>query len=361
MTTFAALGDSITLGLGDPTPAGGWRGWAVFLAEGLPAGQLHNLATTGAKATDLERTQLPRALELRPDVASVVVGINDTLRQGFDPARIQAALSHVIGSLSAAGAVALTMRLPDPGRMLGMPAALARPLGQRIHMLNEVMDQLAAQFGTLHFDAAEDSQVYERCMWSVDRLHPSERGHRHIACCFHDQLAAQGHPVGARPGPRADQPAADPPRPGHVDGDQGHRLGAAPLHGPAALPAGDGGPGLLPPGAARSRRWWTRRRPPPGRGRPADTIGAAATLLQAAAGTMATEPGHPGPGGGDDGNHTRDREVPVRDRERGDPRLRRVERGRNAGRHGAQLAAARHRPGRDPARVHPLVRRPRPL
>lgn len=48
MTTFTALGDSITLGLGDPVPAGGWRGWAVFLAEGLPGGQLHNLATTGA-------------------------------------------------------------------------------------------------------------------------------------------------------------------------------------------------------------------------------------------------------------------------------------------------------------------------
>jgi hypothetical protein len=92
------------------------------------------------------------------------------------------------------------MRLPDPGRMLGMPTALARPLAGRIRELNQIMDQLAAQFGTLHFDAAEDSQVYDRCMWSVDRLHPSERGHRHIACRFHDQLAAHGQPVGPRPG-----------------------------------------------------------------------------------------------------------------------------------------------------------------
>ena len=36
----------------------------------------------------MERSQLPRALELRPDVASVVVGINDTLRRGFDPMRV---------------------------------------------------------------------------------------------------------------------------------------------------------------------------------------------------------------------------------------------------------------------------------
>jgi lysophospholipase L1-like esterase len=210
MTTFTALGDSITLGLGDPVTAGtaaGWRGWAVFLAEGLPGGQLHNLAATGAQAADVERTQLPRALELRPDVASVVVGINDTLRRGFDPVRVHAALAHVIGSLSAAGAVVLTMRLPDPGKMLGVPAALARPLARRINELNAIMDQLAVQFGTLHFDAAADSQVYDRCMWSVDRLHPSERGHRHIACRFHDQLAAHGHPVGPRPGTEPTSPS----------------------------------------------------------------------------------------------------------------------------------------------------------
>jgi lysophospholipase L1-like esterase len=71
MTTFAALGDSITLGVGDPAPGGGWRGWAAFLAQSLPGGHLVNLAANGARAADVERAQLPRALELRPDVASV--------------------------------------------------------------------------------------------------------------------------------------------------------------------------------------------------------------------------------------------------------------------------------------------------
>jgi lysophospholipase L1-like esterase len=209
MTTFTALGDSITLGIGDPGPAGGWRGWAALLADSLPGGCLHNLATSGARAADVERIQLPRALELRPDVASVVVGINDTLRPAFDPARIRAALGHVVGSLTAAGAVVLTMRLPDPGQMLGLPGSLARPLARRIHEVNTAVDQVAQQFGTLQFDAARDSQVYDRQMWSVDRLHPSERGHRHIACHFHDELAAHGLPVGARPGP---EPLSPPPR-----------------------------------------------------------------------------------------------------------------------------------------------------
>ena len=208
MTTFAALGDSITLGVGDPAPGGGWRGWAAFLAESLPGGHLVNLAANGARAADVERAQLPRALVLRPDVASVVVGTNDILRAGFDAAAIQDTLAHVTGSLSAAGAVVLTMRLPDPGLMLGLPPALARPLARRLQVINEVMDELAGRFGTLHFDAAAEAVTYERRMWSADRLHPSERGHRYIAGCFHDRLAARGQLVGPRP---AAEPTSPPP------------------------------------------------------------------------------------------------------------------------------------------------------
>jgi lysophospholipase L1-like esterase len=86
MTTFVALGDSITVGMGDPAPeGGGWRGWAALLAASLHQPVIHNLATLGALAVDVERTQLPAATELKPDVASVVVGINDTLRGNFDP------------------------------------------------------------------------------------------------------------------------------------------------------------------------------------------------------------------------------------------------------------------------------------
>ena len=62
MTRFAALGDSITVGMGDPAPGGGWRGWATLLAGTLPHPELHNLATLGALAADVERAQLPAAI-----------------------------------------------------------------------------------------------------------------------------------------------------------------------------------------------------------------------------------------------------------------------------------------------------------
>jgi lysophospholipase L1-like esterase len=210
MTTFAALGDSITLGVGDPVRVPGqrltWRGWAALLAEGLCEPTLHKLASNGALATDIERVQLPQALQLRPDVASVVFGVNDTLRSGFDPDRIAAAAAHTVGALRASGAQVLTMRLPDPGQMLGLPGALARPLARRAHAVNAVMDAVSERFGTVHFDAAGDTEVYDPRMWAVDRLHPSERGHRLIARRFYQQLAAAGHPVAEPPDPEPQNP-----------------------------------------------------------------------------------------------------------------------------------------------------------
>jgi len=220
MTTFVALGDSITLGIGDPVrlaPEPGdrgrkgkraWRGWAALLAEGLVDPELHIVAGNGALWANVERDQLPAALQLRPDIASVVIGVNDTLRPNFDTDRIANSAAHTIGALRACGAEVLTMRLPDPGKMLGMPGVLARPLARRAQQINEVMDGLAERFGTLHFDAATDEESYDPRMWAVDRLHPSERGHRLIARRFHALLAEAGHPLGPTPGA---EPLEDPP------------------------------------------------------------------------------------------------------------------------------------------------------
>ena len=195
--------------MGDPAPAGGWRGWAALLAGTLPQPELHNLATLGALAADVERTQLPAATALRPDVASVVVGINDTLRGDFDPERTGVSVGRTVAALRAAGAEVLTMRLPDPGQMFGLPGALARPLARRMRAVNAVVDEVARRHGTLHLDAARDPATYERRYWSVDRLHPNERGHRLIACRFHALLAAAEFPV-VGPGPDP-EPSSPPP------------------------------------------------------------------------------------------------------------------------------------------------------
>lgn len=214
MTRIVTLGDSISIGMGDPAPdgpKGGWRGWARLLADGLPDPELHNLSVLGAQAKHVERDQLPAALALKPDIATVVVGINDTLRAGFDPERTGQAFARTVGALRASGAAVLTMRLPDPGRMFGLPEALARPLSRRMRGVNAELDRVASHFGTLHWDATSDPETYDRRNWSVDRLHPNERGHRLIACRFWDSLAAAGYELAERPDPT---PTSPPPSKG---------------------------------------------------------------------------------------------------------------------------------------------------
>lgn len=207
---FVALGDSLTEGLGDPVPDGGWRGWAALLAGALgerPGGvELVNLARSGALAAELAERQLPAARDLGPRFASLVVGANDTLRAAFAIERVAAALDRAHGALSGDGAVVLTACLPDPGRMLGLPAPLARPLARRMRAVNTVVHAVSARYHGVHLHLAEHPWVAERACWSVDRLHPSERGHRLLARGFHAALAAAGLPVGPPPALTLDGP-----------------------------------------------------------------------------------------------------------------------------------------------------------
>ncbi|MEV0322265.1 SGNH/GDSL hydrolase family protein [Streptomyces sp. NPDC050658] len=198
---FVAMGDSLTEGIGDPV-ADGWRGWAALLAGGLtPQGDIefHNVAQGGAQTRDVLHHQLPAALELRPDLVSVVVGVNDTLRCTFDIHAVATNLDQIYGAATRQGAQLLTACLPDPGAMLGLPGALARPLARRQRAVNAVVHALSERHRAAHLHLADAEWVADRTLWSADRLHPSERGHRVVAARFHATLAARGAAQGSPP------------------------------------------------------------------------------------------------------------------------------------------------------------------
>ncbi|MFJ5926024.1 SGNH/GDSL hydrolase family protein [Kitasatospora sp. NPDC092948] len=197
---FAALGDSLTEGVGDPVP-GGRRGWAALLAPSLSPGPVNfrNLANSGALSRDLLVSQLPAALALRPQYAAVVVGGNDTLRASFDLDLTARHLSAVLRSLTAVGTVPLTACLPDPGRLLRLPTPLARPLARRMRGVNAVVHALSEHHHAVHLHLADLPWTARRALLSVDRLHPSAAGHQLIACGFHSLLVEAGHPVGPPP------------------------------------------------------------------------------------------------------------------------------------------------------------------
>lgn len=208
---FAALGDSLTEGLGDPSPDGGWRGWAALLAAGLPGegqdAELVNVARSGALSRDTAGDQLTAALEVGPHLTAVVIGANDTLRADFDIRRVARALDDCFGALTTVGAVVLTACLPDPGRMLCLPGPLARPLGRRMRAVNTVVHALSGRHRAVHIHLADHPVVEDRTAWSADRLHPSELGHRLLAREFHAALAERGLAAGPPPARTPDGPA----------------------------------------------------------------------------------------------------------------------------------------------------------
>ncbi|MFE2357760.1 SGNH/GDSL hydrolase family protein [Streptomyces parvulus] len=205
---FVALGDSLTEGVGDPVGRGR-RGWAALLAAGLAEQPVHftNLARSGAQTGDVAERQLPAGLALRPDLVSVVVGVNDTLRRTFDLGAVAARLDTVYAACTGHGALLLTACLPDPGEMLGLPGPLARPLARRQRAVNDVVHALSTHYGAVHLHACEGDWTTDRSMWSADRLHPGERGHRQLALRFHALLAARGVATGPAPSPDSESAA----------------------------------------------------------------------------------------------------------------------------------------------------------
>jgi lysophospholipase L1-like esterase len=201
MIRLVALGDSTTAGFGDPMPDGRWRGWAEILAGALgPDVTFTNLARSGARTADVAAEQLARAVAARPTVAVLLVGVNDTLRRTFDVARVGADLDRTVHGLTATGAHVLTTCLPDPARMFGLPTVIGRPLARRIGAVNAVVHRVADRYAAVHMHTSQLPGAYDPRMWSVDRLHPGERGHRLLAVGAYDALAARGLPVGRRPG-----------------------------------------------------------------------------------------------------------------------------------------------------------------
>ena len=196
---LAALGDSTTYGIGDPVP-GGWRGWARLLADALGTSydvSFCNLAVSGATSADVHREQLSDAIAHRPDVASLIVGVNDTMRSTWDPARIRADLMASADALHGAGAMLVTARFHDHGAVFGLPGILRRPLAARIEVVNRAYDEVHATYGGVRLDLATRPEVLTRRFWSVDRLHPSELGHRALAHLYADLLRAEGLSCGA--------------------------------------------------------------------------------------------------------------------------------------------------------------------
>ena len=204
---YVAIGDSTTEGLEDPYPDGsGYRGWADRLAERIaavnPELEYANLAVRGRLARQVREEQLEPALALRPDLATVVAGLNDVLRRHCELAVVAGHLDEMVGSLRAAGATVATFTFPDPGPVNRI-AAKAWP---RLQAYNAAVREVAGRHGAVVVDFEALPFASDPRLWHADRLHANPDGHRRVA-------AALAHAVGlpALPGDDWDVPLPERP------------------------------------------------------------------------------------------------------------------------------------------------------
>ncbi|MGH7761452.1 MAG: SGNH/GDSL hydrolase family protein [Candidatus Dormibacteraceae bacterium] len=80
---YLALGDSYTIGTGASTPA---KSWPAIIAERLRQQtgekvELTNPAVNGFTTTDLINRELPELWRLKPDLVTILIGVNDLVRE----------------------------------------------------------------------------------------------------------------------------------------------------------------------------------------------------------------------------------------------------------------------------------------
>jgi lysophospholipase L1-like esterase len=197
-TRYVALGDSTTEGLEDPDGRGGYRGWADRFAEHVttvhPGLAYANLAVRGMFASEIHATQLAPALAMKPDLATVVAGMNDLLRRDFDPLDVAGHVGNMIRELVAIGATTITFTIPDVSSRM----RLGRRLSARTTAMNAEIRRLAALHGAIVLDLANYELSSDPRMWAVDRLHGNPAGHARIAGELAHLLGLPGAPPSSR-------------------------------------------------------------------------------------------------------------------------------------------------------------------
>ncbi len=172
-----ALGDSYTIG----TSIRGGEAWPNQLVESLrdrvPLELVANLAVNGYTSGDLIRAELPALADYQPDFVSILIGVNDVVRD-IPADRYRANLAQILGSVL--GVVAhdriVVVSTPDYTRT-PRGADFGDPEQQRaaIDEVNAAMAAEAAERGIAFVDISSiaDQAGTDRTLVATDLLHPS--------------------------------------------------------------------------------------------------------------------------------------------------------------------------------------------
>lgn len=178
---YVALGDSFTEGVGDPVDGFAMLGAVDLLAAALrranPDLRFTNLAQRGLGVSEIFEQQLEPALQLKPDLVSVVAGANDVLTGRFSAARWEEEFGRMFAVFAHASATVIVANLPDFPILRTLPAALQTRVRGNLARGNDVIQRLAAQHQAVLVDARAISARSEPADWSEDGVHLNARGY----------------------------------------------------------------------------------------------------------------------------------------------------------------------------------------
>ena len=175
---YVALGDSFSEGVGDEAPnrPNGVRGWTDRVAEQFmladPKAQYANLAIRGRLLVPIIEEQLEPALELKPNLVSLVGGGNDSLRPGFDVDALMVRYDEAFKTLRDEGIEVFTMTGFDPG-----PKGFFSGNRARVALFNELLREVADDRGVTVVDYWRMHELLDLRYWAPDRLHMNAAGH----------------------------------------------------------------------------------------------------------------------------------------------------------------------------------------
>ena len=211
-TSYVAIGDSFTEGVGDELPDGRVRGWADLVALGLAiaaARPVHyaNLAIRGRKLGPIVGEQLDAAIAMHPQLLSINGGGNDIMRPRVSIDEVASRTTEAVHKATAAGIHVLLLSGANPSDNLPGGRAVQRrgdELAQRVRSF--VGRDTAASDAVTFVDNFADAGLRDLRYWSVDRLHLNAFGHARVAS---NVLTALGMTV--PPSWRVAEVAAEPP------------------------------------------------------------------------------------------------------------------------------------------------------
>ncbi|TMG58296.1 MAG: SGNH/GDSL hydrolase family protein [Chloroflexi bacterium] len=170
---YLALGDSYTIGTGASDDA---HSWPSIIAARLGA-ELTNPAVNGYTTLDLIRDELPHLERVRPDLVTILIGVND-LVQGRTADQYRDSLNRIYDAVArATPKLVIAVSIPTWSYV---PAAAEFGGAQRVERLTDIFNDVARgeaearDFGWVDIGPASTSGIGTDGWIAADDLHPGD-------------------------------------------------------------------------------------------------------------------------------------------------------------------------------------------